>query len=32
MRGKKPKDREKYFIRLDGDTLVEVNRLQSQAV
>ena len=26
MRGKKPKDREKYFIRLDGDTLVEVNR------
>ncbi len=26
MRGKKPKEREKYFIRLDGDTLVEVNR------
>lgn len=26
MRGKKPKDREKYFIRLDGNTLVEVNR------
>ena len=26
MRGKKPKERENYFIRLDGDTLVEVNR------
>lgn len=26
MRGKEPKEREKYFIRLDGDTLVEVDR------
>lgn len=26
MRGKKPKEREKYFIRLDGNTLVEVDR------
>lgn len=26
MRGKKPKEREKYFIRLDGDMLVEVDR------
>ena len=26
MRGKKPKEREKYFIRLDDGTLVEVNR------
>ncbi|GFI16077.1 hypothetical protein IMSAG249_00502 [Lachnospiraceae bacterium] len=26
MRGKKPKEREKYFIRLGNGTLVEVNR------
>lgn len=26
MRGKKPKEREKYFIRLGNDMLVEVNR------
>ena len=26
MRGKKPKDREQYFILLDCNTLVEVNR------
>ena len=26
MRGKKPKEREKYVIRLDDGTLVEVNR------
>lgn len=26
MRGKKPKEREKYFIRLNSGTLVEVNR------
>ena len=26
MRGKKPKEREKYFVRLGGGTLVEVDR------
>ena len=26
MRGKKPKEREKYVIRLSDSTLVEVNR------